>query len=160
MQLPSHAYVPGQTARHDPAFFAGFHDSVQAGMTWDELSQTIAWRGGWFFFENGYHWEAHEVLEPVWMATAPNSAERHLVQALIQTANAALKQRMGRPNAVRKLCDIAETHVARCGTVQCEIMAQDLARISNEIGLLRAGNQIDMHYNSIYCIQSPKIAKF
>lgn len=107
--LPPHAHVPGKTPRHAEGTFAAFHASVQKGMATDALAQTLAWRAGWHYIEAGFHWEAHEVLEPVWMALPPNAPERQFVQALIQTANAALKLDMGRPRATLRLCTIAST---------------------------------------------------
>lgn len=105
--LPPFAYVPGHTARHDEATFAPFHDSVTAGMCPDQLAQTLAWRAAWVFLEAGFFWEAHEVLEPVWMTLPDGSVEKRFVQGIIQLANAELKRRMGKPNAVRRLCDIS-----------------------------------------------------
>ncbi len=58
-------------------------------------------------FDAGYFWETHEVIEPLWDATLPNSAERNLLQGLIQLANACLKLRMQQPNAAVRL--LAET---------------------------------------------------
>ena len=101
--LPPHAYVPGQTPRHDASLFAALHGSVRPGMDAEALARTEAWRAGLHFLRAGYYWEAHEALEPVWMQTAPNSAARHLVQALIQAANAGLKLRMRRPRATLRL---------------------------------------------------------
>ena len=106
--LPGFAYVPGQTARHDPAVFEVFHDSIRDGMTLEEIECSLAWQAGWRFIEAGFHWEAHEVLEPVWMALPDGGQEKQFVQAVIQLANAELKARMGKPNAVRRLCDMAE----------------------------------------------------
>lgn len=116
---PPYAYVPGQTPRHDAALFAPLTVSMKG-----DLTLTLAWRAGLHYLENGFFWEAHEALEPVWMATAPNSAERHLVQGLIQFANASLKAVMQRPRAVRRLCDIAEEHLRFCGD---HLMGQDVA---------------------------------
>lgn len=137
MNLPPHAYVPGQTPRHDPSLFKALHDSVRCEMTTSELAQSAAWRAGWVFFENGFYWEAHEALEPVWMATAPNSVERHAVQALIQTANAALKKRMNRPNAVHRLCDLAEAHLQACGPIVRDVMGLPLDELESRIETLR-----------------------
>lgn len=109
--LPPYAYVPGQTPRHPETLFADLHRTVEADMSVDQLAATAAWRAGWVFLERGFFWESHEVLEPVWMQTRPNSAERHLVQAVIQVANAGLKARMGRVRAVGRLCDLAQTHL-------------------------------------------------
>ncbi|MGR3564580.1 MAG: DUF309 domain-containing protein [Heliomarina sp.] len=114
--FPPHAYVPGRNERHDESLFEAFHASVQPGMSPEELEQTLAWRAGWLFVRHGYFWEAHEVLEPVWM-TLEDGPERQFVQGVIQTANAALKLEMDRPNAVRRLCDIADGHLDACGEV-------------------------------------------
>jgi len=102
--VPPHAYVPGQTPRHAPDLFEALHASVRPGMSATELVQSNAWRAGLHYLEIGYFWEAHEALEPVWMALPAGSAERNLVQMVIQLANAALKARMQRPGAVERLC--------------------------------------------------------
>lgn len=109
--LPEFAHVPGTNARHPERAFDAFHYSVREGMGPDDLRDTLAWRAGWHFVEQGYFWEAHEVLEPVWMALPQGGAERAFVQGLIQVANAALKLRMNRPKAARRLCDIAAGHL-------------------------------------------------
>lgn len=120
--FPPHAYVPGQNARHDAQFFQALHASVTPGMTPDQLMQTRAWAVGQIYLDQGYFWEAHEVLETVWLQTKPNSVERHFVQAMIQLANAALKERMNRPKAVRALCDRVDTHLRACRHSTARIM--------------------------------------
>jgi hypothetical protein len=137
VKLPPHAYVPGLTPRHDPSVFAELHGSVRAGMSVTDLAECAAMRMGWTFFENGFYWESHEALEPVWLATAPNSVERHAVQALIQTANAALKARMGRPNAVRRLCDLAEAHLDACGSGAVRVIGLPLDELKCRLDELR-----------------------
>ena len=117
---PPYAYIPGQTPRHDDALFAGLTASVTG-----DLTQTLAWRAGLQYLDTGFFWEAPEALEPVWLATAPNSAERHLVQGLIQFANASLKQEMQRPRAVLRLCDMALEHLNFCGD---RLLGQDVER--------------------------------
>lgn len=107
---PPYAYIPGQTPRHDEELFAGLAASISG-----ELSQTLAWRAGLKYLDTGFFWEAHEALEPVWMAAAPNSVDRHFVQGLIQFANASLKSVMQRQRAVLRLCDIAQDHLSACG---------------------------------------------
>lgn len=133
---PPYAYIPGQTPRHDEALFAGLGASVDA----DDLTQSLAWRAGLHYLERGFFWEAHEALEPVWMATAPNSAERHMVQALIQFANASLKAAMQRPKAVLRLCDIADEHLSFC---KGSVMGLDVIIWSRNVQTLRT-----LHYNA------------
>lgn len=109
--LPSHRYIPGRTDRHADDAFDAFHNSVHPDMDVDALQSTVAWRAGLMFLDHGYFWEAHEVLEPVWMATARDSAEHQLVQGIIQIANAALKQKMERKAAALRLCVRARDHL-------------------------------------------------
>jgi hypothetical protein len=138
--LPGHAYVPGQTPRHADGAFDALRGSVRKGMAPEALAGTEAFRAGLAFLDAGYFWEAHEVLEPVWMACPPASAERHLVQGLIQLANAGLKARMGRPGAVARLCALARGHVdeaALGGHVR--VMGQDLAGLLARIDVLSKG---------------------
>ena len=71
-----------------------------------------AYRYGWALFEAGFHWEAHEVWEAVWMRADPNSRERSLLAGLIQVANARLKARMGSARAHARLLAIAARHGA------------------------------------------------
>ena len=106
--LPGHAYVPGQTPRHAEGAFDDLRRTVRAGMSLAEMEDCPAWVAGWQFMDAGYFWEAHEVLEPVWMALPEWSVERRFVQAAIQAANAGLKARMDRPAAVRRLAGIVE----------------------------------------------------
>lgn len=137
MELPPYAYVPGRTPRHDPVLFSGLHASVSPDMTVAELARSDAWRTGLFFFENGFFWEAHEALEPVWLVAPKNSVERHAVQALIQAANAALKSEMGRPNAVRRLRNLALMHLAECGADRKWVMGLDLDHLRQRLERMR-----------------------
>lgn len=116
------------------------HDSVVDGMSPAELAGTAAWRAGWVYFEAGFFWEAHEVLEPVWMQTAHGSAVRHLVQGLIQLANAALKARMARPRAVLRLCEMVDDHLEACRALGgAPEMGLPVERIAQANVALRAG---------------------
>lgn len=86
-RMPPTRYWPGINARPDAAAIAALHDT--GGSIAD------AWHFGLALLHQGYYWESHEVLEPVWLHYPPNSRERHLVQALIHLANAALKHCRG-----------------------------------------------------------------
>ena len=76
-----------------------------------DLSGNAAYETGWRYLDAGFHWEAHEVWEPVWMACAPNSAERQFVAGLIQIANSRLKAAMGRGQAARRASALARVHL-------------------------------------------------
>lgn len=110
IELPAHAYVPGSTARHESGAFDHFCVDAKPGMDVEALASCLAWRAGLKFLEAGFFWEAHEVLESVWMALPKDSADRQTVQALIQYANAGLKQKMGRPDAASRLLVRASAH--------------------------------------------------
>ncbi|WP_238365099.1 DUF309 domain-containing protein [Mesobacterium pallidum] len=101
--LPGHAYIPGQTPRHPEGAFDALRATARPGMPAADLIASPAWRAGLRFDAAGFHWEAHEVMESVWLALPPNSTERRVVQAAIQLANARLKLRMGRPEACLRL---------------------------------------------------------
>lgn len=81
-------------------------------MTTDDLARSNAFRTGLAYLETGYFWECHEVLEAVWLACPDGTDQKRFVQALIQLANAHLKHRMQRPNAVRRLCAIVRELLA------------------------------------------------
>ena len=138
-RAPSHAYVPGETPRHPDGAFASLTDTARPGMTPAALAASDAWRAGGQYLRLGYFWEAHELFEPVWMALPPNSRERALVQGVIQLANAALKERMRRPRAVLRLCDLAERHLDAAGADGAEAMHADGAWLEHEITRLRMG---------------------
>jgi uncharacterized protein len=112
--MPSHVYVPGFSPRHPTGFFDDLKASVHQGIPAPELYKTKAFIAGRLYFDMGYFWECHEVLEVVWMHTRDPSPERDMVLALIQLANARLKVLMYRPRAAWRLCDMVETHLARC----------------------------------------------
>ncbi|MDD9908630.1 MAG: DUF309 domain-containing protein [Ahrensia sp.] len=82
-------------------------------MTPEALVGSEAFQCGLHYLETGYFWEAHEVLEPVWLALPAGSAERFLVQALIQFANAKLKLEMQRPRAAKRICAIVGDLLSR-----------------------------------------------
>ncbi|EBA09443.1 DUF309 domain-containing protein [Sagittula stellata] len=94
-------YVPGRTPRPpDGAYDALKEVSVP-------LQACGAWHAGLRFYRDGAFWEAHEVWEAVWMAAPEKSAEKLMVQGVIQLANARLKRRMGRDAAADRLEEIA-----------------------------------------------------
>ena len=112
--LPARAYVPGFSPRHPPEMFDDLKASVTGDLPAEQLHTTRAFRAGRRFFEAGFFWECHEVLEVVWRQTKDPSPERDMVLALIQLANARLKVLMRQPPAAMRLCDMVETHLHRC----------------------------------------------
>ena len=116
IQLPNHAYIPGQNERHPEDAFDLISNTVIAGNSAEQLSQCDAFQAGLLFLDKGYYWEAHEVLEPVWMHLDAGSVERKFVQGLIQIANGRLKLQMGKPKAVRRLVDHARSLIPDDGS--------------------------------------------
>lgn len=108
LPLPPHAYVPGQTPRHPEGYFDPLIATLPANLPPEALHQSALWRAALAYFDQGYYWEAHELLEPIWMRCPEASAERRMVQALIQLANARLKLRMQRPRAAARICIILQ----------------------------------------------------
>ncbi len=114
--MPPHAYIPGFSPRHPSALFDDIKGSIRSGTPVSHLHNTKAFIAGKLYFEGGFFWECHEVLEVVWRQTQDPSPERDLVLALIQLANARLKVLMLQPRAALRLCDMVETHLLRCPT--------------------------------------------
>ena len=133
--LPDHAHIPGQNARPPDDAFAAIKAQALNPTTSATAAQNRAFQAGLDLLENGFYWEAHEVLEAVWMNAPANTPERHLVQALIQLANAALKHRMGRPKAVARLTAITRNLLSQAGPPGADLMGLDLDAISTAVDL-------------------------
>ena len=125
---PLQAYVPGSSPRHPEGWFDGLKASVTDTVPLEQLHKTAAWKAGRAYFDAGYFWECHEVLEAVWLRTPERSPERDMTQALIQLANARLKLRMKKPKAAWRLCDMVGAHLSRCpaGIPVLGLMADDM----------------------------------
>ncbi|MEO1291454.1 MAG: DUF309 domain-containing protein [Pseudomonadota bacterium] len=113
LALPEVWHIPGKTP-HPSAD----HPASRVARTAPNPTDPAHWRDnlaylyGLRLYHAGFYWEAHEVWEAVWMNARPNSPERHLLQGLIQLANAGLKIRMGKLRAVQRLGTIASGHLA------------------------------------------------
>ncbi len=123
LALPGRAYIPQQNERHAEDAFDAIRARADPVTSSRTALHNIAWLHGLDLIETGFYWEAHEVLEAVWLNAAPGTPERVVVQALIQLANAALKQVMGWQKAALRLCDIADDLVSiECVAAQSEVM--------------------------------------
>lgn len=150
---PPHVYVPGKTARHPEDFFDKVKATILTHPVGYPLEETRAFVAGQVYFDAGYFWECHEVLEAVWMRTSDPSMQRDIVQALIQLANARLKILMDRPRAAERLCDMVSAHLGRCeGAVS--ILGLDVAALKDEVEKTR--KQIFTHYNAEKMLNSMK----
>ncbi len=117
--LPEYAHMPGQNQRHPEDAFDAIKASVTPNLSINELALTKAFQYGLSYLEHGYYWEAHEVLEPIWLNLPTNCVEKKFVQGLIQTANACLKLRMQRPKAATRLCVISRQLLTACEAATC-----------------------------------------
>lgn len=135
---PPHPYVPGASPRHPEGLFDALKDA-RPGDPVARLAASTAWAAGREFLCEGFFWEAHEVLEALWLACPPNGAERLSVQAAIQLANAGLKARMGRAGASARLLGIARALSAearaRGGDPALALPPSDWVRIEDAIGI-------------------------
>jgi len=123
-------HLPGLTPRPEAAIAPGLEEGLA-------------------LYRARFFWEAHEAWEPLWLAAAPNSRERALLQGLIQLANGWLKLRMARPAAAARIAALAAGHLARAGTAPCLGIAPDWT--SGELDRLRAAippRPGDMHHNA------------
>ena len=137
--LPSHRYLPGRTARHPEDAFDAIKARAIRPTATTTAAQNEAWRYGLRLFDARFWWEAHEVLEAVWLNAPPNSAERAQVQAVIQLANAALKAELGKPNAAARLLALARDLIAEAA-LGCEaVMGLSLTRLQEVAAAIEAG---------------------
>ena len=112
--VPPAAYLPGQGDEPRRDWIVPIKASVSSATDLQDLPKTQAWIAGRAYLQAGYFWECHEVLEAVWTRTPEGSAERDMVQALIQLANARMKHRLDRPRAAARLCAMVRAQLARC----------------------------------------------
>ena len=114
--LPQQAYLPGKTGRPEEDAYDWIRDRTPERVDETTLDETVSWHYGLRLLREGFYWEAHEVLEPIWTACAPNSRERYMVQGIIQIANAALQAELEKPRAASRLVEIAVGLLSRTGT--------------------------------------------
>jgi len=116
--LPHYRHLPGKNERPDTSELDNVIAQASAHTTDSSAAENIAWWYGLRLIDHGFYWEAHEVLEAVWNRAAPNSRERHMVQALIQLANTKLKVILQQPKAAARLAQLADDCVNRAFAAQ------------------------------------------
>lgn len=107
--LPAWRHLPGINERPAETRFDNIKSAALPVTEDATAARNPAWRYGLLLLNAGYYWEAHEVLERVWLNAPPNSREQRLVQAVIHVANGALKREMGRSNAARRLAALGRS---------------------------------------------------
>ena len=113
--LPPLAYIPGQTQRHKETQFDEIISSIPSVIDFETLQTLPAFHTALSYMQHGFHWEAHEILEAIWMNTAQNSIERLFTQCVIHLANANLKHIMQRETATQKIMTKANALSAEIG---------------------------------------------
>lgn len=113
LPLPAEAHRPGENPRPAGDLLASVIATAPPVTHADAAAGNLAWNYGLRLIDEGFYWEAHEVLEAVWARAAPNGRERHLTQAVIHLANGALKATMRQPNAAHRLAALAAECAAR-----------------------------------------------
>jgi hypothetical protein len=115
--FPSYAYLPGRDPHphSDPRGHSYRVDRAPpspyfAAADWRDNDDYLF---GIDLYNAGYLWEAHEVWEGLWNAAKHDPVQAEFLQALIQCAAAALKVRMGQPNGLKKLSELALARLER-----------------------------------------------
>lgn len=118
--FPAYAFAPGRPhPTRDPqghSYGAPEH-AVEA-----DWRRSRAFRFGIDLFNHGYTWEAHESWEGLWHELSRGSAERSLIQGLIQWTAAAWKECHGKPEAATRLRRKARKHLQQAGDLVGEIL--------------------------------------
>ncbi len=144
LDLPDYKHQPGLNPRPAEDFLpAGLHE-FPTPVTAGNWAQNLAWCFGIRLINEGFFWEAHEALEPVWMKTRPNAREHHLVQGAIQLANCALKSSMKKNAAALKVKAMAHECVERAysGGSLNTLMGLDEAALLSAINAAGNGDTI------------------
>ena len=106
LPFPNHKYIPGKSI-HPTKGKNGFHIPNIA----KDLSEfnTETWHNSQKYlyaidlFNFGYWWEAHEVLEDLWIQTGKTTSLAKFIQGLIQISAALLKDFQSKSQAAEKL---------------------------------------------------------
>lgn len=101
--MPPYRHLPGRTPKPDDGPAHDMARAAPARMDPEQWQSNDAYLYGFALLRGEYYWEAHEVWEAVWQSCKPNSRERFLLQALIQLANASLKERLGQTSAAGRI---------------------------------------------------------
>jgi hypothetical protein len=81
-------------------------------------------------FNHGYWWEAHEALEPVWMAAGKQSETGQFIQGLIQVAVAHLKNVQGSADVAKRM---AKSGLEKMRRIKGVYLGIDVATFCNDV---------------------------
>jgi hypothetical protein len=108
MAMPGGAYNPGTDHAPDREPLETAKRLVPLRFDRFVPADDPAFLYGLALHDDGFFWEAHEIWEAVWKAAPMNGRDRLALRALIQIANAGLKQRQARPRAAARLIEEAK----------------------------------------------------
>lgn len=92
-------------------------------------------------FDAGFWWEAHEVWEGVWVGLPKGTAERGLLQALVQAAAYQIKVRDGLPDAAERLRQRALGRLDEGMAAHGDVLhGLDLRRLREDLAAHRSGD--------------------
>ena len=140
--LPAVRHVPGTGTVPDRAWLEAAKAGYPDHFTANAWAATPPFLKGADCYNHGFFWEAHELWEPVWLAAAPNSAERTALKALIQTANAFLKLSEGQTTAFARLTGEAQALLGEPGVARIDL-GFDLLAFGDALGAADQSGGID-----------------
>jgi predicted metal-dependent hydrolase len=139
MAMPRWPYNPGTDRAPDREPLDAAKKLVPVRFDGFVPADDSAFLYGLALHDGGFFWEAHEICEAVWKAAPMNGRDRLALRALIQIANAGLKQRQARPRAAARLLDEARTLLAElmsrggapepesvAGSLRADVLRQEL----------------------------------
>lgn len=144
LALPRWVYVPGVDAEADRTTLDRVKALVPVRFDGHVPAMHPALLYGLRLNDEGFFWEAHEILEAVWKAAPQGGLDRICLRAYIQIANANLKLKMGKQRAVDRLladatAEFAELAVRRRGEGTGSFAAGYPAAALTELLRTRAG---------------------
>jgi hypothetical protein len=116
LAMPRWAYDPGKDRTPDREPLEIAKRLVPLRFERCVPADNAAFRYGLALHDGGLFWEAHEIWEAVWKAAPMNGPDRLALRALIQIANAGLKQRQARWRAAARLIEEAAALLVELAT--------------------------------------------
>ncbi len=131
--FPAYRYLPGRKphpTRHPDGHSHGAEETRVDSFDPRDWKACEAYRYGVDLFNHGYWWEAHEALEPLWIAGGRDSDAGLFIQGLIQIAAAAIKRAVDARTPAASLAALGVAKLRRQSGVYLGI---DVAAFSAEV---------------------------
>lgn len=136
--LPPYRFVAGETPHpeRDPrGHMVGQAETESEPLRSDSWARNQDYLYAVDLFNHGFYWEAHVYWERLWKLAEPESAERALLQALVQLAAARVKKTTdGAGGGVKSLANASRNlERVRALAPQGRFMGLDLSRLLDEM---------------------------